>query len=206
MYTFYEVSSNGKKAKSVRLAEERLLLQWRRAWWAQGFRPVVLGRAEAINNPLYRKVQLLGLSGSIELEVLRWLAWGNMGDGVLSDWLAFPMAAFDNTLLSFWRRGSFPLLTRYQGLGSAIFCGEKKEINEAIEKIIKQPVELKKVTSLADPTFDELELFTIDKQHDGVAFYDTPVIKEKYKVVADNLFSAEHVKQAKGLRLLGELM
>ncbi|TID24008.1 hypothetical protein E6O75_ATG02373 [Venturia nashicola] len=206
VYTFYEVSPQAKKTKSVRIAEERLLLQWRRAWWAQGFRPTVLGRAEAINNPLYRKVQLLGLQDNIEIEVLRWLAWGNMGDGVLSNWLAFPMAAYDNNLLSFLRRGSFPSLTRYQGLESAIFCGEKKAINEAIEKVIKKPDELKKVTSLADPVFDELELFTIDKKHDGVAYYSTEIIKEKYKVVADNLFSTESVNQAKGWRLLGELI
>lgn len=167
---------------------------------------MVLGRAEAINNPLYGKVQLLGLQDHIEIEVLRWLAWGNMGDGVLSNWLAFPMAAYDNTLLSFLRRGSFPMLTRYQGLESAIFCGEKKAINEAIEKVIKKPDELKKVTSLADPVFDELELFMIDKKHDGVAFYDTEVIKEKYKVVAENLFAIENDKKAKGTRLLGELM
>ncbi|QDS74039.1 hypothetical protein FKW77_009107 [Venturia effusa] len=206
IYTFYEISPGAQKSKSVRLAEENLLLQWRRAWWAQGFRPVVLGKAEAINNPLYKKVQLLKLQDSIEIEVLRWLAWGNMGDGILSNWLAFPMAAYDNNLLSFLRRGDFPQLTRYQGLESAIFCGKKKAINDAIERVIEKPDELKKVTSLADPVFDELELFMIDKKHDGVAFYDTSIIKEKYKVIAESLFATEIVKQAKGLRLLGELV
>jgi hypothetical protein len=206
IYTFYETSAPGKKSKSVRLAEERLLLQWRRAWWAQGFRPVVLGRAEAINNPLYRKVQMLKLQGSIEVEIARWLSWGNMGDGILSNWLAFPMAAHDNNLLSFLRRGNFPQLTRYHGLESAIFCGEKKAINEAIEKVIKKPDELKKAISLADPVFDDLGLFTIDKKHDGVAFYGSETIKEKYKLIADNLLSTENVKQAKGFRQLGELI
>jgi len=202
IYTFYEPSDKGK---TIRAAEETLLLQWRRAWWASGFKPVVLGRAEAINNPLYRKVQLLGLQGSIEVEISRWLAWGNIADhGILSNWLAFPMAAYDNTLLSFLRRGNFPQLTRYQGLESALFVGEKRAINEAIEKVILKPDELKKRTSLADAEFDEL--FVVDKRHDGVAYYGTDVIKEKYKGITENLFAIDNVRQAKGLRQLGELI
>ena len=41
IYTFY--STADKDNKDVIAIENELILQWRRAWWAQGFKPVVLG-------------------------------------------------------------------------------------------------------------------------------------------------------------------
>jgi hypothetical protein len=204
IYTFYEPSKEAKKDKDVKLAEERLIFQWRRAWWAQGFKPVVLGRAEAIHNPLYKKVQMLNLEDNIEVELARWLAWGNMGSGILTNWLVFPMAAWDNHLLKFFRKGNYPQLTRYEGLKNSIFVGEKRAINEAINTAISKPDALKKVVSLADPLFTEL--FRVDTISNGVAFYDTERIQKDYKVVSENLFSKEPANQAKGFRLLGELI
>jgi hypothetical protein len=113
VYTYYEPTAQAKTNEATKSAEERLLLQWRRAWWAQGFKPIVLGRAEALNNPLYKKVQMMGLQDNIDIELMRWLAWGNMGDGILSNWLAFPMASHESSTLTFLWRGSYPLLTKY---------------------------------------------------------------------------------------------
>ncbi|KAF2432061.1 hypothetical protein EJ08DRAFT_631261 [Tothia fuscella] len=204
IYTFYEPTPASKKSKAVKAAEERVIFQWRRAWWAQGFKPVVLGRAEAINNPLYKKVQMLKLEDAIEVELARWLAWGNMGSGILSNWLVFPMAGRDNDLLKFLRKGNYPQLTRYKDLKNGIFCGEKKAINEAIGTAISKPEDLKKTSSLADEVFNEL--FQVDTVSDGIAFYDTDRIRQDYKSIASNLFSAEPVKAAKGYRELGQLI
>ena len=63
-----------------------MLLAWRRAFWAQGFRPLVLGRAEAEEHGLYRVVKGR-FSEGFEREVMRWLAWGRVGmGGVLVDY------------------------------------------------------------------------------------------------------------------------
>ena len=192
IYTYYDPTNQAKTDKATKAAEERLLFQWRRAWWAQGFKPVVLGRAEALNNPLYKKVQMMGLQDAIDVELMRWLAWGNMGDGILSNWLAFPMASHESSTLTFLRRGSYPQLTKFERLRSGLYCGSKKEINEAIETAIKRPEELKKVSDLSDAKFDEL--FHIDKT-DSIAFYEPETIKAHYKLVAEAMFDKRDLAQ-----------
>lgn len=200
IYTYYEATTQAKKDKEVKAAEERLLFQWRRAWWAQGFEPIVLGRAEALNNPLYKKVQMMGLQDSIDVELMRWLAWGNMGDGVLSNWLAFPMAGHESSTLTFLRHGSYPQLTKFERLKSGLYCGSKKEINAAIETAIRRPEELKKVSDLSDPKFDAL--FHVDKT-DSIALYDWDTIRANYAPVASALDKKD---LAKGYTILSQLI
>lgn len=199
VYTYYE--PNSKDSRDVRQAEEKLLLQWRRAWWAQGFKPIVLGRPEAINNPLYRKVQQLQLKGQIEMELARWLAWGNMGTGVLTNWLTFPMASYDDAVLSYLRRGEYPQLTRFEDLKAGIFCGDKLSIQKAIDQVISD-TEVKEAQSLADAKFSSI--FKIEPQPSSIALYDTPTIEKKYKATAKILFSPQ--TKAEGLQLLGSII
>ncbi|KAF2741642.1 hypothetical protein M011DRAFT_515541 [Sporormia fimetaria CBS 119925] len=61
IYTFFEPRK--KQSKELAEPENRLILAWRRAWWAQGFKPQVLSRAEAMGHPQYEIVQRL-IAGS----------------------------------------------------------------------------------------------------------------------------------------------
>ncbi|KIW01156.1 uncharacterized protein PV09_07442 [Verruconis gallopava] len=201
IYTYYEQTMQAKVSPEIKDAEERLLFQWRRAWWAQGFKPIVLGKAEALNNPLYKKVQMMGLQDNIDIELMRWLAWGTMGDGILSNWLAFPMASHESSTLTFLRRGSYPQLTKFEKLKSGLYCGSKKDINNAIEEAIKRPEELKKVSDLSDKKFDEL--FQVAKT-DSIAYYEWDVIKENYKPIAETMFDKKDM--VSGYRMLSELI
>ena len=136
VYTFYE--SSDKSDDEEKEADRKLLLVWRRAWYAQGFRPVVLTRAEAMNNPLYEAVQQLKIDPALQADLLRWLAWENMGTGLLADWHCFPMARYDDWLLSSLRRGALPThITRFENFDSGLFAGEKTRIGEAIKEAIK---------------------------------------------------------------------
>ncbi|KAF2664026.1 hypothetical protein BT63DRAFT_448601 [Microthyrium microscopicum] len=198
IYTFYEPSK--KSSSDVQKAEERLIFQWRRAWYAQGFMPRVLGRPDAMQNPKYRTVQQLGLQDNIEREFARWLAWENMGGGIITDWVTFPMADYNNALLSFLRRGQYPKLTRYERLKGGLFCGDKDVVKKGIASAIKQP-DVKKALNFADKMF--ADMFSIDSGQDGVAFYDSDTISKKYKDIATPLFGSD---RAKGLRLLGNLI
>lgn len=76
VYTFYE-----KKAGAEGEIEDRMLLAWRRAFWAQGFKPIVLGMAEAKEHGLYPSVKKAELKAEFESELMRWLAWGRAGTG-----------------------------------------------------------------------------------------------------------------------------
>ena len=197
IYTFYD--ENTEKTKETKEVEQRLLLMWRRAWWAQGFKPVVLGRPEATNNPLYQAIHRQSLSARLEADLTRWLAWSAMGGGILTDWLVFPMAPFDDHFLSFLRRGQYPHLTRYEGMRNALFVGDQKSIDGAILQITSY-----NITSAAISLTEVLpkDILLVGDEIKSVAFYDRKDLSSKYKAVADELIDSE----ATGLALLAQLI
>lgn len=197
VYTFYEASAENDEA--TRAAENDLLLIWRRAWWAHGFRPIVLGREEAMNNPLYQSVQHLGLEGSIEFDVARWLAWEYMGAGILANWLAVPMGSYDDPLLSFLRKGDYPDLTRYEGLRGGLFSGSKAAAVGAFKMALENK-DLNRTASFVDAL--PKDAFKVDPAHQSIALYDIYTIKNRYQLVSEKFTSSE----ADGLRSLGRLI
>lgn len=204
IYTFYD--GDVKQVPAIREAEEQLLLQWRRAWWAQGFQPVVLGRAEAMNNPLYKTLQLANLREdpklqSLEFEIARWLAWGNMGTGILVNWLTLPMAPYDDPFLVMLRRGEYPKLTRYSPLRNGMYVGEKDAINAAAKAALNDPAKLKKASSMTDAIPEDM--LAVEKDGDAIALYDLETVKTNYKDVAKKL---EDKTSVDGLRSLTQLM
>ena len=216
IYTYYEDRS--KEEGELTDAENRLILAWRRAWWAQGFKPQVLGRAEAMKNPLYEMVQRLELDSKIELELMRWLAWGHMGSGILANWLALPMAPTDNKMLSFLRRNQYPILSRVEGLENGIFFGEGPAINDAIQKMLdnrlfrapqQDPDNQQNIAELAQlPGGIMVNMLTeddiaVDAKADGIAYYTARTLSSKYSVVAQKL---DGKTQADGMNLLMALI
>ena len=199
IYTYFDISAS-KKDKKKQAAEKELLEVWRRAWWAKGMRPVVLGPAEAKANPHYRTLVSLELEKEMETELLRWLAWGQMGTGVLCNWLAVPMGTYDEPLVSFMRRGEYPKLTRYGDLGNGLFVGSKDQIEATIKTALSHPDILKK-KSLMDAA---PKAFSVDKNHDGIAFYSPSVIKSQYSKVQAKL--SEDATHAEGLHMLAQVI
>ncbi|KAE8148772.1 hypothetical protein BDV25DRAFT_157641 [Aspergillus avenaceus] len=184
IYTYYEPNKGDDRDEAN--ADAQLLLAWRRAWFAQGFRPVILGRAEAMNNELYALVQPVAVTPELESELFRWLAWGHMGDGLLADWRCFPMARYDDALLSYLRRGSDPaVITRFDRMGSALFAGEKTRINDAIKEAIKKSTE--KSTSMLD--LIPADLFKSEEAA-SLAVYDSTSITTHYPTLAEKHVSS----------------
>ncbi|KAK6605215.1 hypothetical protein H4I96_05797 [Botrytis cinerea] len=112
IYTYYDHTI--EKDNELKDAENAVLVTWRRAWWAQGFKPIILSPAEAMNNPLYPELQRLEVENSLKTDLTRWLAWENMGTGLLCNYLTLPMGPYEDQTLSYLRRGVYPLLTRYE--------------------------------------------------------------------------------------------
>lgn len=213
IYTYYDAP--GKQDKAVAEAEHRLVLAWRRAWWAQGFRPQVLSRAEAEHHPQYNMVQRMKLDPKVELEIMRWLAWGHMSGGILANWLALPMAEYENPMLSFLRHGEYPTLSRIQSLNNGLFFGQKAAVDGALKKVMAHQL-LKNVTQNKDKLLQlarkeggaVVNLLTsadiaVDKKADGIAYYTTDVISSMYGTVHDKL---TNTTQAEGLDLLASLI
>ena len=200
VYTYFDSSGRRQDEKSKQ-AEQDLLQIWRRAWWAQGFKPVVLSSSEAMHNPLYKTIQHMTLKPELELEVMRWLAWHNMGTGILCNWLAVPMAHYDDALLSFLRQGDFPILTRYKDLDNGLYVGSKA----SVEKLLRSALEssdLENSTSLLDLVPEDA--FKVDTDDDAIAFYSSTNIKAKYGIIREKLEQEE--TRADGLALLPSLI
>ncbi|KAL1903398.1 hypothetical protein Sste5346_000024 [Sporothrix stenoceras] len=137
IYCYYDTAI--EREKKLADAESALLLTWRRAWWAQGFRPVLLSSAEAMNNPRYEELQRIKVTPGAKADIMRWLAWENMGGGLLASYLVLPMGPRTDPLLSFLRRGEYPTLTRWEGLSDGLFAGGKEDIANAIKLVLSNP-------------------------------------------------------------------
>ncbi|KAL8719510.1 MAG: hypothetical protein Q9225_003500, partial [Loekoesia sp. 1 TL-2023] len=197
IYAFYD--ADAEKDEDVKIAENKLLLIWRRAWWAQGFRPVILGKAEAMNNPLYERFQVRRLEHALGAEFMRWLAWGQMGTGILSNWLVLPMGPYNDPFLSFLRRGEYPKLTRYEGFGAGLLSGDKASIEAALTEALDS-------ANLKDSKL-LIELVTsktldVDPKPSAIAFYDSSTIADQYKSISASLADSK----ATGLLSLSELI
>ncbi|QIW96815.1 hypothetical protein AMS68_002333 [Peltaster fructicola] len=181
IYTYFEPKEKDKSDKLLD-AELELVNIWRRAWWAKGFKPMVLGRGEAMKNPLYQQAMSLKLEHDMEFEVLRWLAWSSMGTGILCNWLAVPMAVYDDTLLNFLRRGEFPQLTRFGDIGHGIFVGNKADIERATKSVVEAK-NVKEVENFVDAI--PSDLLRVDKKADAIAFYSGDIIGSKYQPIKE---------------------
>ncbi|KAI5369573.1 hypothetical protein Slin15195_G004480 [Septoria linicola] len=183
VYTYYDKSMRRKDEKSKK-AEQELLQIWRKAWWAKGFRPVVLSRSDAMHNPLFRTVQGLQMQKSFEHEVMRWLAWGSMRGGILTNFMAVPMAAYDDPLLTFLRRAEYPELTRYEGLDNGLFVGSLDHIDAALKEAFRSSA-IKRVKFIDEALPDDM--MKVDPKHDGIAFYSNRTITAKYESIQEKL-------------------
>lgn len=197
IYAFYDPSTDRDNA--IRAAENKLLLIWRRAWWAQGFRPVILGKAEAMNNELYQRVQSNKLDAKLLTDTMRWLAWEQMEGGILANWLVLPMGPRDEALLSYLRRGEYPDLTRYEGLGGGLFSGSKGAIKRALMASLASE-KLPKSKSITDQF--PLKTFWVDPKPLSIAFYEGNILAENYKSVSAKLA----VNKSAGLQWLADLI
>ncbi|PMD45435.1 hypothetical protein L207DRAFT_481807 [Hyaloscypha variabilis F] len=182
IYTYYDHTL--QKEKDHKDAENAVLVTWRRAWWAQGFKPIILSPAEAMNNPLYAELQMQELEPYLKTELARWLAWENMGTGILCHYLLLPMGSHEDPLLAFLRRGEYPQLTRFDHLGSGLFAGTKGDITAAVKQALSNKA-LKEAGDFIGAVSPET--FKIDPKHGALAFYDTRTVKEKYSKIADEI-------------------
>jgi len=204
IYCYYD-NTLGKDARD-KDAESVLLLAWRKAWWAQGFEPIILSSAEGEINPLYDELQRhKEIDPSLRVDLMRWLAWENMGGGLLSHWLLFPMAPYDDALLMSLRRGVNPKLTRWKELDDGLFAGPREEIAATIKLVLRSPHLSKAKSLLAAINLDKAENpFAVDEPTKSLAFYSSRIIQAKYSMIHDEITLAG--SRHTGLRNLLQLI
>jgi hypothetical protein len=198
IYCYYDPTI--KKPADEKDAESDLLLTWRRAWWAQGFRPVILSAAEARNNPSYHELQTVGdMSAELKADLMRWLAWDTMDGGLLSHYTLLPVGPRDDPMLTFLRRGEYPQITRWQHLENGLFAASKAGVTAAI-RVIMDPSSLKGKADVKSAVKEEA--FKIEKYDESLAYYSAETIEKKYGKIAE----LAKKSRAAGLRSLNTLI
>ncbi|GKU07170.1 unnamed protein product [Fusarium langsethiae] len=197
IYCYYDATV--KKTREEKDAESKLLLTWRRAWWAQGFRPTILGPSEAMANPKYQELQRLELQSELKTGLMRWFAWESMSTGFLVDHTLFPVVHTQDPLLVFLRRGKYPVMTKWKGLEDALIVGSKEDITETVESVMDSPA-LKTAKNVFQGS--TTNNFRIDKAQMSLVNYSPEVIKKQYPKVHDGLANG----RARGLGVLDRLI
>ncbi|GAO13312.1 uncharacterized protein UV8b_00715 [Ustilaginoidea virens] len=199
IYCYYDATA--KKSGEEKDAESGLLLTWRRAWWAQGFKPVILSAAEAMNNPSYDIVQRLKLDADFKTDLMRWLAWESMDGGILAHYTLLPTVPTEAPFLTYLRRGEYAHLTRWNDLGDFLFAGQKDQVKTAIKAVINMdPAKLKEAKDIISAV--PSEVFKVDKAVMPLAPYTPAIISKKYPAVAQDLGK----NRATGLQSLNRLI
>ncbi|KAH0532515.1 hypothetical protein TsFJ059_001198 [Trichoderma semiorbis] len=189
IYCYYDKTI--KKTKDERDAEKELLLTWRRAWWAQGFRPVILGVAEAKSNPNYEQVRKMAASSELREDLMRWLAWDTVNGGILSEFTVLPTVPRQDPLLLLLRQGEYANLTKWADLDDAFLVGQETDVRLAIQSILlKEGID--KVTSVTTALSDDT--ITVDKTKTPLAYYSSKVIDKKYAQIIEKENRAETLR------------
>ncbi|PNP40408.1 hypothetical protein TGAMA5MH_07735 [Trichoderma gamsii] len=178
IYCYYDTDKQA--TVDERDAETELLLTWRRAWWAQGFRPVVLSAADAMNNSFYDQVQRMPLTSELRQDLMRWLAWDAMGGGILSEFTVFPIVPQQDELVPFLSTGVFPSLTKWTDLDNAFIVGQKADVHSALQTIL-QIEHIHETTSVTAALSDTA--VAVNTTSRPLAYYSPNIIETKYAKV-----------------------
>ncbi|KAL7932311.1 hypothetical protein V8C35DRAFT_308006 [Trichoderma chlorosporum] len=179
-----------KKTKDEKDAENQLLLTWSRAWWSQGFRPAILGAAEATSNPSYEQVRKLTASSELRDDLMRWLAWDTVNGGILSEFTVLPAVPRQDPLLLLLRRGEYANLTKWADLDDAFLVGQKPDVQLAIQSLL-QKEDLLGVTSVTAALSNSV---TVDETKTPLAYYSSKIIENKYAQVIKKGSRAETLR------------
>ena len=187
IYTYYD---SHDRATDVIETEEALLLAWRRAWWAAGFKPIILTPAHARKSTLYHQLQSVRLDNNIESEFLRWIAWSHSGGGILCDYLAFPMSDHNDLFLRWLRGNDFMSLTRFKPLADGLYVSNAVPLHSILEAVVDDPNSLTEATSLEDAL--PLDAFSTSSKGDkAIAYYSHKTLKSTYPSINTELSTSK---------------
>ncbi|KAF8460256.1 hypothetical protein BDZ91DRAFT_700499 [Kalaharituber pfeilii] len=178
VYTYYDPNSEFDTDFG-----DGVLLAWRRAWWAQGFKPIVLGPKDAISNGLYQQFQLQENPPRLRYELFRFLAWGYMGGGVFADYRTIPIAAYHDSDLAALRRCDTPYLVRYTGQEGYIYSSPRTSIDNLLQYIAHTDDSERNATSIEEATKldPNRNLWREEPEMTSLAIYSPEVLSEQYK-------------------------
>lgn len=190
VFTYYEPPADKEKAKADEEATNALLLTWRRAWWAQGFAPIILTLADAKEHSLFTLAEKRGeaMSPEMKMDLRRWLAWGHVGGGALVSERVVPMGRRDDDTLQQLRQcGKFDQLSRYEEFAGRLYSSNKTAIDKVLTWVLdeKAKIDFARVKTVEDaivnaPDPAELPIIHVEPKPHALADYSPNVIDTLY--------------------------
>lgn len=194
VYCYYDTSNEVPVEEAE--AEGELLLTWRRAWWAQGFRPIILGPDQAMSNSAYEDVARLDVFQGLKTDLMRWLAWDSMGGGLLSEMTMIPMGSRTDPLLAFLRGGEYPELTSWKGLGSGLLAGSEEAVKSAIRAVLESSEARSVLGALPN------NVVKTDNARKPLAYYSPSTISRKYNSITEAFVGSKAASMRELTRLI----
>ncbi|KAF8252382.1 hypothetical protein K440DRAFT_594826 [Wilcoxina mikolae CBS 423.85] len=181
IYTYYEPAKDKTQSK----VDNKLLLAWRRVWWAYGFKPVILGPQDAKQSGFYEMVYRANLTSELSKELMRWSAWNQMEGGILVDYNVFPMGPHDDVTISALRRCKFVYMNRFQKFDQKLYSSDKTSLNKILMHITSNPPKstdnVKTIEAALSAAVDKPdEWIHVDSFPAALADYSPDVVKQKY--------------------------
>jgi len=181
VYTYY-VPSKDKNAAKV---EDRMLLAWRRAWWAYGFKPMILGLADAKANKLHEQIFRVKLTPELEAQTMGWLAWSHVGKGLMVDYRVLPMGPRDDSTIVALGRCEFQYMSRFKDFEQKLYSSDKASIDKILTYITTHPQKegdkIKTIEQAIAKSGNVADMIHLDSIPTVLADYTPEVVKEKYK-------------------------
>lgn len=175
IYCYYD--ADVQKPRPEKDAESELLLTWRRAWWAQGFTPIIIGPAEAMGSSFYQEFQSMKLGKEVKADMMRWMAWETLEGGLLAQCTTFPMGRMEDDTLVAMRRGKFARLTRWKGLDNGLLGGKAEDIRKTLKSVMnKEGIEADGVKTVLETIKSQL----IDAEDSSALSYYSPKVRASY--------------------------
>lgn len=159
----------------------------------------MIGRAEAAKHALYPRITRLNLDAKLEMEAVRWMAWGFIGGGILSHWLAMPMTDYEDSVLAFLRRGRYEPLISFKDIKHGLVCGDHARVNAAVQEFLEVAGTDEGTSFMQSLSANSWQY--VDAEN-AIAYYDEETVANTYGRVAKVLFE----DRAAGLLMLQKLI
>ncbi len=173
IYTFHDTDTTSSTD------ELEVIAVWRKAFWAAGFRPIVLSTQDSQKHPKYANVLEKVKDEKPPTLLLKWLAWSVVGGGILTDWTVIPfMYEMKNPSLYLLQSCTFDALAiqRYENFGESILMGANGPVANFLERL------------LAVEDFNSLDLLTFGGDDfqvlatpSDLAYYSPDIIVSRYE-------------------------
>ncbi|KAI5818215.1 hypothetical protein BZA77DRAFT_343025 [Pyronema omphalodes] len=136
IYTYYEPS----KDKTQAAIDDKMLLVWRRAWWSYGFKPMILGPAEAKQSGFYEAISRdANLTPELRYELTKWAAWNQVDGSILVDWKVIPMGPHDDSVITSLRSCKFVYTSRFKDFETKLYSSDKPSLEKILMHLTGTP-------------------------------------------------------------------